>query len=88
MVRIQFSKNLDLGSNPGIPTKILNFMIAIGILIICYSFFGAILLSVKIADFHHKIKETDAPLHIYYVFLIIPIWAGLMFEVVHYLKLD
>lgn len=55
--------------------------IGIGVLIICFSFMGTIWLSIKAADFHYKIKDTDAPLYFIYAVIFVSIWGAIMAEI-------
>jgi hypothetical protein len=57
-------------------------MIALGVLIIGFSFMGTIWLSTKIADLHYKIKDTEQPLYIIYAAILVLIWVAIALQIV------
>ena len=49
----------------------------IGIASLGITFWGAI----KVADFHYKIKDTEAPLYFIYAFIFIAIWGAVALQI-------
>lgn len=55
------------------------------------SFIGSLFLflwaSTKIAEFHYKIKDTDAPLFIIYALIFVTIWGAIVIQVLFNMEL-
>ncbi len=60
-------------------------MKAIGLLIICFSFMGTIWLATKVADYHLKKKDTEAPLALIYGGIFVSLWGALMITLIEML---
>lgn len=56
------------------------------LLVCCVTYMGTIWLSTKAADYHYKIKDTEAPLYYIYGGLFVSLWCGSMIILFNYLQ--